>query len=96
MADLALLFSMLLLFLLGGFVMKRLDRALSDRYWWKPADIRLQADEECFAVLPSDITVKELTFKLNSFRNSHTNTKILLLDADLCCVSDIVLSEQPQ
>ena len=96
MEDVALLFSMLLMLLLGGFVMKRLDRALNDRQWWQPGNVRSQADEECFAVLPSDITVKELTFKLNSFRNSHTNTKILLLDADLCCVSDIVLSEQPQ
>ena len=81
MEDVALIVSMLLLFLLGWFVMVRLDRILDDKQMWNDSACESRPTPRCI-VLPGNLMVEDLSSKLQRFRDIHPNTQILFLDSD--------------
>ena len=76
MEDVALIVSMLLLFLLGWFVMVRLDRILDDKQMWNDSACESRPTPRCI-VLPGNLMVEDLSWKLQRFRDIHPNTQIL-------------------
>lgn len=89
MEDVALIVSMLLLFLLGWFVMVRLDRILDDKQMWNDSACESRPTPRCI-VLPGNLMVEDLSSKLQRFRDIHPNTQILFLDSDTYSLDEIL------
>ena len=89
MEDVALIVSMLLLFLLGWFVMVRLDRILDVKQMWNDSACESRPTPHCI-VLPENLMVEDLSSKLQRFRDIHQNTQILFLDSDTYSLDEIL------
>lgn len=89
MEDVALIVSMLLLFLLGWFVMVRLDRILDDKQMWNDSACESRPTPRCI-VLPGNLMAEDLSSKLQRFRDIHPNTQILFLDSDTYSLDEIL------
>ena len=89
MEDVALIVSMLLLFLFGWFVMVRLDRILDDRQMWNDSACESRPTPRCI-VLPGNLMEEDLSSELQRFRDIHPNTQILLLDSDTYSLDEIL------
>lgn len=88
MEDVALIASMLLLFLFGWFVMVRLDRILDDKQIRNSA-FESRPTPRCI-VLPGNLMEEDLSSELQRFRDIHPNTQIIFLDSDTYSLDEIL------
>lgn len=89
MEDIALIVSMLLLFLFGWFVMVRLDRILDDKQMWNDSTCESRPTPRCI-VLPGKLMAEDLSSELQRFRDICPNTQILFLDSDTYSLEEIL------
>ena len=81
MKDVILIVGMALTFLFGWFLMKQLDRFLSENRKRTEEASEQQQHEPCMHLV-GDISPDELEEKLSRFRSSHTHVEIVIYDPE--------------
>ena len=70
-----------MIFLLGWFLMKRLDKFLAENQKRTEEASEQQQHEPCIHLV-GDISPDELEEKLSRFRSSHTHAEIVIYDSE--------------